>query len=62
MAYKLGIGVKKSIKNVLIVWGIPALILLIGEWQNWVPVDYHRIAAPIIGLLSYFIKNWIQNK
>jgi len=62
MAYEIKIGVWKSIKNVLIVWGVPALILLVGEWQNWVPADYHRITAPIIGLISYFIKNWIQNK
>ncbi len=62
MAYKLKTGVWKSIKNVAIVWGIPALILLVGEWQNWVPEDYHRFAAPIIGLIAYFIKNYVQNK
>lgn len=62
MIYSFWMGIWKSIKNVSIVWGIPAVVLLVGEWQNWIPAEYHRAAAPIIGLISYFVKNYIQNR
>ena len=60
--YKVSIGAWKSIKNVLIVWGIPALVLLIDNWTEWIPENYHATAIPIMGLIAYFIKNYIQNK
>jgi len=62
MAYKLGIGVWKAVKNTAIVMGIPALVLLLDNWTQWIPEEYHKIALPIIGLIAYFIKNYIQNK
>ncbi|MHA1191945.1 MAG: hypothetical protein ACTSP9_06565 [Promethearchaeota archaeon] len=49
-------------KNTAIVMGIPALVLLLDNWTQWIPEEYHKIALPIIGLIAYFIKNYIQNK
>jgi len=60
--YSIGIGIWKSIKNVAIVMGIPALVLLLDNYTQWVPNEYNAIALPIIGLISYFVKNYIQNK
>ncbi len=62
MTYKISIGAWKSIKNVAIVWGIPALVLLIDNWVEWIPKDYHAAAIPVMGLITYFVKNYIQNK
>ena len=62
LGYSFWMGVWKSVKNVAVVWGIPAVVLLVGEWQSWIPVEYHRTAAPIIGLIAYFTKNYIENK
>jgi len=60
--YSIGIGIWKSIKNVAIVMGIPALVLLLDNYTQWVPNEYNVIALPIIGLISYFVKNYIQNR
>lgn len=60
--YSTKIGILKSIKNVLIVWGIPALILLVDNWTQWIPDNYHQLAIPVMGLVAYFTKNWIGNK
>ena len=62
MAYNIKIGVVKSVKNVFIVMGIPAIILLLDNYTQWVPAEYNKIALPVIGLIAYFIKNYIQNK
>jgi len=62
MTYEIKTGIWKSIKNVAIVMGIPALILLLDNWIQWIPDEYHSIALPVIGLISYFVKNYIQNK
>jgi len=56
------VGAKKSVKNVAIVWGIPALLVLVNGYAQWVPEEYHGPAAPIIGLIAYYIKNYLQNK
>lgn len=60
--YSKWIGIKKSIKNVAIVWGIPALILLLDNWTEWIPNNYQKAAIPIIAFIAYFIKNYVQNK
>ena len=60
--YKVKIGLVKSIKNTLIVWGVPAVILLLDNWTEWIPRDYHKVSIPILGVVAYFVKNYIQNK
>jgi len=60
--YKIGTGIWKSIKNTLIVWGIPTLVLFIDNWTEIIPVDYQKALIPVIGLIAYFVKNYIQNK
>ena len=60
--YSFLIGLWKSLKNVLIVAGIPALILLIDNWTEWIPNAWNVWAAPLIGFIAYFVKNYIVNK
>lgn len=55
-------GLKKSIKNTVIMFGVPAAILLINNWQDWVPIEHHEVVAVVIGFISYFVKNYVQNK
>ena len=59
--YKIGIGLWKSLKNVAIIAGIPAVIFLIDNWTQWLPDEYNAIAAPIFGFVAYFIKNKLEN-
>lgn len=62
MVYSLWIGIKKTLKNVLIVWGIPALLVLINNAVDWIPREYMGVATPILAFISYAIKNWLKNK
>jgi hypothetical protein len=60
--YSILTGIWKSIKNVAIVMGIPALVLLLNNWTQIVPTEWNNIGAPIVALISYFVKNYIENK
>lgn len=60
--YNWKIGVWKSLKNLAIVVGIPALLLFINNWTQILPEEWHTVAAPIMGFVAYFVKNYIQNK
>ena len=60
--YSLKIGAWKSIKNVAIVAGVPALLWIVNNWTEVVPEEYWNIAAPVIGFVAYLVKNYIQNK
>ena len=60
--YSFKIGGLKSVKNVAIIWGIPALLLLLDNYTQWVPDQYNQVLVPIVGLLSYLVKNWISNR
>ena len=60
--YKLSIGIRKSIKNVAITVGIPALVVLLNNYTQWMPKSWYNIAVPLISLVSYMIKNFVQVK
>jgi len=60
--YSVKIGVWKSIKNVLITVGIPAVLLLLDNYTQWVPNEYNAVAFPVISLVAYFVKNYLQNR
>ena len=60
--YSLKIGLGKTIKNVGITWVIPILAVLLNNYQSWLPEQYVLAAAPIMGAISYLIKNFIENK
>ncbi|KKN29215.1 hypothetical protein LCGC14_0846680 [marine sediment metagenome] len=58
--YSLWIGIIKSIKNVLITVGIPAVLVLANNYVEWLPKSWYSIGVPLISLVSYLIKNKIQ--
>jgi hypothetical protein len=60
--YSVITGLWKSLKNVAIVIGVPAILFLINNYAQWLPESYNTVALPIIGFISYFIKNYIENK
>lgn len=62
MVYSIKIGIWKSIKNAFICVGIPGIIVLINNYQEWLPEKYTPVALPIMSVISYFIKNAIENK
>jgi hypothetical protein len=60
--YSFGLGIWKSLKNLGIIVGIPALALLIDNWAQIFPQEWNTWLAPVMGFIAYFVKNWIQNK
>jgi len=60
--YSFKIGLWKSLKNTLIVVGIPALVLFVDNWTTIIPNEWNVYAAPIMGFAAYLVKNYLQNK
>lgn len=60
--YSFKIGLQKSLKNVAIVVGIPTVVLFVNKWAEILPVEWHSWAAPIMGFVAYFVKNYVENK
>ena len=58
--YNLKVGMKKSLKNALVVL-LPALIAAWGSFQVNLPETYKPIAMFIGGFVGYAVKNWIEN-
>jgi len=59
-SFKTGLG--KTIKNWLVTWGVPIILVLFNNWTEWLPTKYTVTVAPILGALAYFVKNYVQNK
>lgn len=62
ITYSFKTGLLKSLKNTAVVVGIPALVLFIDNWTTIIPDEWNVYAAPIMGFLSYLVKNFLQNK
>ena len=62
MKYSMGIGFIKSLKNVVITVGIPAAVVLLNNYVEWMPKSWYGVGVPVISVLSYMVKNYIQNK
>ena len=54
-------GVYKTIKNGLLILG-PAIIAGVLQFINVLPLEIQAAYALPIGLIVYFIKNYIENK
>ena len=59
--YKLLIGMKKSLKNMLVTYILPAILFLINNQTEWMPQTDALMIAPVLGYIGYFIKNYIEN-
>ena len=60
MQYKFSIGFVKSLKNVAVTVGIPAVIVLINNYLEWMPESWYPVAVPVMSMVSYLIKNYAQ--
>ena len=60
--YSLKIGIIKSLKNIGVTYLIPALLYLINNANEWIPQEHAATIAPLIGFMSYLIKNKIDFK
>ena len=60
--YSLKIGIVKSLKNTLIIVGIPALVLFIDNWATILPDEWNAYTAPIMGIVAYLVKNYVSNR
>ena len=61
-SYSKIIGLKKTLKNVGVTFGLPALLYILNAYKDIVPDKYIVISAPIVAGACYFIKNYIENK
>lgn len=62
MAYSKLIGLQKTLKNAAVMFGVPAVLYLIENWVEFIPDEYHSIAAILAGSLAYFVKNFVSNR
>jgi len=62
ITYSFKTGLLKSLKNTLIIVGIPALVLFVDNWTTILPDEWNVYSAPIMGFISYLVKNYIANK
>ena len=60
--YSISKGLLKTLKNILVTYGLPAAILFLNSYQDWVPVEYVAVVAPFIGGILYMVKNYVENK
>ena len=60
--YSVTIGFVKSLKNVAVTVGIPAVVVLINNYVEWMPKSWYTVGVPLISVISYMIKNYIKNK
>jgi len=60
--YILKIGLKKTLKNTLITFGIPAILYLLNNAVDFIEPNVYLKISPVIAFMSYFIKNWIENR
>ena len=62
MGYSKLIGLKKTAKNLLVTYGLPALIYLADNIRDFVPDKYLLPVGAIIAGVCYFAKNYYENK
>jgi len=60
--YSAKIGLIKTLKNTAIMYGLPALLFFLNNYSEWLPVESVAVLAPLIGGISYVVKNYIENK
>ena len=56
------INLLKGAKNALIVFAVPYLLWFSQNYHNILSVDQIQAYGPILGMLSYMVKNYYDNK
>ena len=60
--YSSLIGAKKTGKNVLVMFGLPAILYVLSQVTEFVPEEQLVWAIPLSAGITYFIKNYLENK
>lgn len=60
--YSLKVGARKTLKNVSIMFLIPALIYLLNSYKNFISDEHIVVVGPVAGAVSYFLKNYLENR
>ena len=60
--YNMFIGLKKALKNVIVTVVVPATIVLLNSYNEWMPEEWYPIAVPIMSIISYMVKNKVEFK
>jgi hypothetical protein len=59
--YNPYIGLQKTLKNIGVTFGLPALLFFLNSANQWMPSEWLVVATPFISAGSYFLKNYIEN-
>jgi hypothetical protein len=54
-------GIMKTCKNLAIIWG-PAILAMMAAFQANAPAEYAAPIGLVVSGLTYFVKNYVQNK
>lgn len=60
ITYSFWTGLIKSIKNVAVTIGVPAVVVLINNYTEWMPEEWYPVAVPLISVVAYLLKNKIE--
>ena len=60
--YSVKTGLLKSLKNILVTLGLPALLYLLNGYASWMPPETATKIAPVLAMITYFVKNYLENK
>ena len=58
--YSILIGAKKTLKNVLIMYG-PVMVIFLTILADYIPTEYTLLGA-LVAAVAYFIKNYLENR
>jgi len=61
VVYDWKIGLKKTAKNVAVMFGAPAVLYVLANVADIVPKEWLVWAVPLSGAVSYAVKNYIEN-
>jgi len=60
--YSFKIAMVKTLKNVAVMFGLPAVLYVLSNVSELVPPEYLPVVIPIASAVSYMVKNYIENK
>ena len=60
--YNALVGLRKTAKNMAVMFGVPAIMYFLSQAEVWVPKDCLPWAIPVAAALTYLLKNYVENR
>ncbi|MEA3430298.1 MAG: hypothetical protein U9R08_03420 [Nanoarchaeota archaeon] len=60
--YDPWVAISKVAKNTAVMFGAPAVLYVLSQINFLVPSEWLPIVVPIAGMISYGLKNYIENR